>query len=563
MPELRQSDENSERCREGSLSELWQQVSSQLTFFARVATMPERKRILFSWIGHADLRGMAASLSQEQQELLCSEINGLGRSSASAMGPIHTLLDLHTFDEIHLLSNYPAWAVDLYVKWIGHKVQVHTLKVDDPSNYRDVFTATNACIADIYTTILLKDAIEFHFFLSPGTPTMAAVFVLLGKSRFPAKFWQTHQGTAREEDIPFDLSVDFLSEILKDSDLAFHHLASRPPQEIEGFENIKGESVAIRQVVDRARRVALRDVSVLLLGESGTGKELFAQAIHNASRRKDKPFIALNCAAFPESLIESELFGHVKGAFTGAGGNKDGAFKLADGGTLFLDEIGECPLVQQAKLLRVLQPPLGTSPCCREFVPVGGQATVRCDVRIIAATNRNLIQEVAAGRFREDLYYRLAAVNVKLPPLRERKGDVLTLAQSFLDKINEDFERLENGYEYKIFSTSTKKFVKSCDWPGNVRQLSNAVLQAAVLSTGAVIQREEIEAAVAESLVSESFPVITLEDGFSLEEYLNSLQRKYIEKAIEEADSLTEAARLLGYKNYQTLAHQMKKFGMR
>lgn len=363
------------------------------------------------------------------------------------------------------------------------------------------------------------------------------------------------------EDIPFDLSVDFLPEVLKDADSAFHHLASRAPQEIEGFEQIVGDSKAIRYAVGRAQRAALWDVSVLLLGESGTGKELFAWAIHNASRRKGKPFISLNCAAFPESLIESELFGHVKGAFTGAIEEKHGAFRQAHGGTLFLDEIGECPSVQQAKLLRVLQPPPGKSPCCREFTPVGGKKPIQCDVRVIAATNRNLPREISEGRFREDLFYRLATILVKLPPLRERKEDIIPIAESILDRINQDFEDHRQGPEHKNISESTKKFAKSFDWPGNVRQLNNALLQAAVLSAGPTIQKHELEEAITESGRSGAispFPLVSLGEGFSLDAFLTSIQISYLQKAMSEANgTIAQAAKLLGYQNPETLRQQL------
>lgn len=520
-----------------------------------------RKRILFSWIGDTDFRGLAPSLSQKDRDRLGEEIPRLD-DTPNGGGPIRTLLDKENFDEIHLISNRSGKINRLFGNWIGGNVRLHDVEVQDVSEYSEIFKATDSCIKTVYDKLASKETADFHFFLSPGTPTMTAVLVLLGKSRYPATFWQTHRGNARISEIPFDLSVDFLPEILKDADSAFHHLASRSPQEIEGFEQIIGSSAAIRHAVGRAQRTSLRDISVLLLGESGTGKELFAWAIHNASRRKGKPFITLNCAAFPESLIESELFGHDEGAFTGAKGKKDGAFKLADGGTLFLDEIGECPQVQQAKLLRVLQPPPGTSPCCREFTPVGGSKPIRCDVRVVAATNRDLPREITEGRFREDLYYRLAMILVKLPPLRDRREDIISIAESILDRINEDFKKHEKGYEHKKLSKSTKIFVKNFAWPGNVRQLNNALLQAAVLSDGSTIQKHEIEEAVAETGLSSrisDFPSIPLGNGFSLDGLLTDIRIKYLKKAMQEAGgNMSKASQLIGYGNYQTLAHQLK-----
>jgi len=244
---------------------------------------------------------------------------------------------------------------------------------------------------------------------------MAAIWVLLGKSRYPATFYQTYQGKSWQTEVPFDLVVDFVPEVLREPDRHLQHLASLSPQEIEGFEHIVGDSKAIRIVAGRARRAAMRDVPVLILGESGTGKELFARAIHAATHRREKPFIALNCAAIPRELLESELFGHKKGAFTGATADRLGALEAADGGTLFLDEVGECDLAIQAKLLRVLEPPLGQGPCYRVFRRLGENKERYSDVRIIAASNQDLQKAINDQVFREDLYYRLAVIIIKIP----------------------------------------------------------------------------------------------------------------------------------------------------
>ena len=252
--------------------------------------------------------------------------------------------------------------------------------------------------------------------------------------------------------IPFDLVVDYVPQVLRDADARLQLLASQSPQDVEGFEGIVGDSRNLRVAVGLARRAALRDVSVLILGESGTGKEKFARAIHDASPRKDKKFVSINCAAISRELLESELFGHKKGAFTGAVEDRVGAFKEADGGTLFLDEIGECDPAMQAKLLRVLQPP-DNDPCHRVFYRVGESKPMTSDVRIIAATNRDLNAAIAKGDFRDDLYYRVAAITIKLPPLRERREDIPLLVQRLLGQINENFEKKEPGYRHKTFSS--------------------------------------------------------------------------------------------------------------
>ncbi|MGF1659225.1 MAG: nif-specific transcriptional activator NifA [Rubrimonas sp.] len=244
------------------------------------------------------------------------------------------------------------------------------------------------------------------------------------------------------------------------------------------LDGIIGDSPAIAGVIEQVRRVADTRTPVLLRGESGTGKELFARAVHDCSARKKQPFVSVNCAALSETLLESELFGHEKGAFTGAAGLKKGRFELADGGTLFLDEIGEISPTFQTKLLRVLQE--------GEFERVGGARTLKVDVRIVAATNRDLESAVAAGQFRADLYFRICVVPIVLPPLRERKSDIRPLAERFLDKFNR-----ENGTRI-VFAPDAFDTIAKCNFPGNVRELENCVNRAASLSDGKVVLGKEL-----------------------------------------------------------------------
>jgi transcriptional regulator with PAS, ATPase and Fis domain len=296
---------------------------------------------------------------------------------------------------------------------------------------------------------------------------------------------------------------------------------------------------------------------------------MFARAIWAASHRKDGPFEAINCAAIPKDLLESELFGHVKGAFSGAVKDRVGAFERTNRGTLFLDEIGECDPLLQTKLLRVLQPPPGGGPCYREFYAVGATKLTTCDVRIIAATNRDLHKEIKANRFREDLFYRLAVITLGLPPLRERKRDIPLLVADLLKKINQDFSqqqpgttKSEPGYKHKSISDSAMDFVKRHDWPGNVRQLYNALVQAVVMADGDEIQRRDVVASAGAMSSGPSINVLeqTLGDGFNLEEHLKSVQRHYLQRAMEEARGVkVKAARLMGMKNYQTLDAQLDR----
>jgi transcriptional regulator with GAF, ATPase, and Fis domain len=234
-----------------------------------------------------------------------------------------------------------------------------------------------------------------------------------------------------------------------------------------GFEEILGESQALKRVLEDVEQVAVTDTTVLILGETGTGKELFARAIHGASRRREKPLITINCAAIPASLMESEFFGHEKGAFTGATQRRDGRFALSDQGTIFLDEIGELSLDLQAKLLRILQE--------GEFAPVGSSRTRKVDVRVIAATNRDLQQLVREGRFRDDLFYRLNVFPIEVPPLRERDNDIALLASGFANKFA---QRL--GRRIEDLSEGDRQRLKSYNWPGNVRELQNVIERAVI-----------------------------------------------------------------------------------
>jgi DNA-binding NtrC family response regulator len=246
-----------------------------------------------------------------------------------------------------------------------------------------------------------------------------------------------------------------------------------------GFEKLIGTGPAMRRIFETLQKVAETDLTVLVRGESGTGKELVAQALHERSQRGNRPFVAVNCAAISRELVESELFGHEKGAFTGADARRQGRFEAADGGTIFLDEIGDMAAETQAKVLRVLQE--------RRFERVGGNAPLSVDVRVIAATHRNLEEEVKAGRFREDLYYRLNVVEVALPPLRERREDIPALALHFLEEVT---ERL--GRDKKRIAEDAMATLVRHGWPGNVRELQNVIERAAVLAPGADIDTADL-----------------------------------------------------------------------
>ncbi len=317
------------------------------------------------------------------------------------------------------------------------------------------------------------------------------------------------------------------------------------------FVNIIGRSEVMLSVFKMIETVARTNSTILLTGESGTGKGVVAQAIHFHSLRRDKPMVSLNCGAMPETLLESELFGHMRGAFTGADANKKGLLETAEKGTIFLDEIGEMSPVMQVKLLRVLQE--------RRFRRVGGLDELQADIRVIAATNQDLASAVADGRFREDLYYRINVIPIDLPALRERKEDIPLLAEHFLAKYTEQMEKRITG----IASTALDLLVQY-DWPGNIRELENVMERAVALEATPSIQAESLPPtllgvgqrtpAQAEELPSE---------GFSLEAHVKEIERVYIAQALERANGVqVRAAELLGM-SFRSFRYYVKKYNLR
>ncbi len=314
-------------------------------------------------------------------------------------------------------------------------------------------------------------------------------------------------------------------------------------------ENLIGDSEAIKDVRNTINRVAPTNVTVLITGESGTGKELVARTIHMLSPRRDCPFMTVNCGAFPENLLESELFGHKKGAFTGAQEDKRGILEGADGGTLFLDEIAEMPEEMQVKLLRVLEE--------QEFKPVGGVENKTVDLRFIAATNKDIEERVVGGQFREDLYYRLNVVNINVPPLRERGDDIFLLAGHFL---NESAD--EAGKEIREFSEDARDRLKKYSWPGNVRELENAVQRAVALAEEKVIDADLLFENTG-NIPSTSSPSSSLElpdGGLDIEKRLKEIEKDYIQQALDRTEgNIKKASSLLGL-SYRSLRYKIDKY---
>lgn len=311
------------------------------------------------------------------------------------------------------------------------------------------------------------------------------------------------------------------------------------------FEEIIGRSMRMAEVFDAAEKVAPTRSTVLLGGESGTGKGLLARAIHHHSPRSDGPFVKINCSALPENLMESELFGYEKGAFTGASQSHAGKFEQADKGTVFLDEIGDVPLPIQVKLLRVLQE--------REFERLGGKKTIHVDVRIIAATNQDLRAALEQGTFREDLYYRLNVVPVNLPPLRERKEDIPQLVDHFLKKFAAD-----TGGSARSISPKALEKITAYHWPGNVRELENIIERSMVLSRNDVIQGEDIQLDACSVSTSAVDGVPFLPDGMTMEQYEQELIREALRRT---DDNKSQAARLLGLTR-NALRYRLSQMGV-
>ena len=353
-------------------------------------------------------------------------------------------------------------------------------------------------------------------------------------------------------------AFDFITKPFKNDELLLavknalehHHLVEENRRlkyslrERYSFQNIIGKSAGMQQVFDLILQVAPRRSTVLVQGESGTGKELVAKAIHAASGRADGPFIAINCGNIPSDLLESELFGHVRGAYTGATNAKKGLFEAADGGTLFLDEVATISMEIQAKLLRVIQE--------REFRRLGGLENVKVDVRIIAATNVDLQTAVRQGTFRDDLYYRLNVIVVKIPPLRERTEDIPLLSEHFIKKYSD-----ENQRDYLVLEPSAMKILMDHEWPGNVRELENVIERAVVLSPGKTIVADLFPKSL-------TMPSAELQEGSipgqqSLKERVGNFEKSLIIAALEKTDWNQKKAAQLLFVNATTLSEKLKR----
>ena len=460
-----------------------------------------------------------------------------------------------------LLSNYAPDRSRAYAAWLGSLVRatVHLRreKLEDPTDYRTVHDAAARAL-DFSRDKFGPDA-RLTIHISPGTPAMQAIWVLLAKTHYPAELVQSHQQTGiRNVDVPFDIAAEYVPAMLSGSDRKLETLttADLPPAAPE-FERIIGRSPALEAARARGRRVAPHDVTVLIEGESGTGKELFARAIHAQSRRKRGPFEEVNCGALPDGLVESLLFGHERGAFSGADRARAGHFESANSGTLFLDEIGELPLSAQVKILRALQE--------RRVRRLGSDRSIDLDVRIVAATNRDLRADVRAGRFREDLYYRLATGVIHLPPLRDRQGDLTPLIEHFLAAANRKFADLPAAAGHKTLSAKARNLLVQYPWPGNVRELQATIDRLVLWSADPAISDGDVRHELLNAASPEADQLLNrpLGHGLNLPGLQAELARHYLRRALAEArGNKTQAADLVGLPSYQTLTNWLRRYNV-
>jgi transcriptional regulator with PAS, ATPase and Fis domain len=491
------------------------------------------KKVLVTWVGITDINMIA---------------------SPGAFGPLESVMNVGLFDVVYALTDKPDSEMKAYFTALSEKhkstVEPVFVKLRDPTHYGDISEAMSTLISKITKIHANKD---ITMQVSSGTPSMTAVSILVGK-KFGFKFLQsTREQGVIEPDLPFDIAADFHSS--KDDTTKLSSLFIGEAPDTAAFSDIITQSPEVETLKQKAAIIAKRDVPVLITGETGTGKELFAKAIHNSSRRAHKPLLILNCGAIPKDLIDTTLFGHVKGAFTGASAAKEGYFSQADGGTLFLDEFGELPLDSQVRLLRVIQQ--GT------LTPVGSTNEQKVDVRIITATNKDLAHEVIEGRFREDLFYRIAIGVLHLPALRHRSGDITHLAKALLEQINQEAKH-EQEYVHKKFSANAINFISQQPWAGNVRELQATILRATLWQAGNVLNEDDIaQSLISSTRKSESIMDRDLSQGFDINEIIGELTKLYVVKAMEHCHgNKSKAASLLGLKNYQTLNNWIEKYNI-
>jgi len=457
-------------------------------------------------------------------------------------GPILSLLSLRKFEGIELFYTTDkalyaeraeeAWKA-IIKKHPSMKVQLWKSNISDPISHREIMSELRRCIAAIQRQF---EGADYFIYVSPGTPQMHSAWLLLaGSDEIPAKLLQTRDPRQQKEGQKpieeIDPKANWFPHIaVLKHDLKFDLAIDRADvQKAIAEASLIGSTETIKYITDNVAKAARSDACFLISGESGTGKEVLAQFIHQISLRRDKNFIAVNCSALPDNLIESELFGYEKGAYTGATKAKPGKFKIADKGTLFLDEIGDMSLSAQVKILRAIQE--------KTIEPLGSIKSEKVDVRIIAATNKDLKESIQKGLFREDLYYRINVIPIKLKPLRERRQDIGILANYFVQKLSE-----KKGVQ-KILTSEALQMLCKYSWPGNIRELRNAMERAYISADKETITPDHC---ILGHHADNAFSLPEFVDEFKLEDHIEKYRTALIDKALKQTKNQREAARLLG-----------------
>lgn len=493
---------------------------------------------LLTWLGNRDLENM-------QQDKI------------AAITAIALKAQPH-FDKIVILSNDKEETWSRFEAFLKKRMAVNgrpyndikivKAHIESPIDYHTIAKETEKWI-----TKLSEEADTLSINLTSGTPAMTTLSVLIGKGKANTKFLQA---TPTNELLHVEIPIDFGSEYLRSASKNIAYLAASQPKLESAFSVITAKSLVMQDTVSKAKRVAASEVPVLILGETGTGKEVMAQAIHSASLRTGQPLKIVNCGALAPNLVDSTLFGHKKGAFTGADKDYPGLFEQANNGTLFLDEVGELPLDVQVKLLRALQQ--------GEVTRLGDTKTTNVDVRVIAATHQDLSKLVANGKFREDLFYRLAVGVIRIPSLRERQEDIPLIVGQLVDQINRSASK-HPQYISKKISEKGIKFLSSQYWPGNIRELWSTLNRAFLWSDTSIMDEYELsQAMLTRSQVVEDVPIsLTFNDKVDIVQLTDNFQKKYVEAALKASGNVKKhATQMLGLKDHQTLTNWMKRLGI-
>lgn len=483
-------------------------------------------KILFSWIGRQDI----VSASRDEDAAIAVAVRKINP------------------DRIVLLNNFGDEEVNNFIARLKRltlsEVKVVPVRLTSPTFHEEIYSGVLETV-EREKSKFPEEELIFH--LSPGTPAMHAVWILISKTKVNAQLIETTQERGlRFVNLPFDLSLEFYKELNLVEGSRRKFLTAEEISRDPDFSEVIFRSDSMTNIFNKALIVSEFDVPVLIEGETGTGKEVLAGIIHKKSQRSAKPFVTINCGAIAKDLVESELFGYVKGAFTGANTDKKGFFEVADGGTVFLDEIGDLPAEVQVKILRILND--------GSFSKVGSPALHKTDVRVIAATHKTLMNQVTSGNFREDLFYRLAVVRLEIPPLRNRKDDLQLL-------IKELFARLAPalGATGLNLSHGAMTVLQTHTWQGNTRELINTLQRLIIFASSDVISEEEASNSIMKMGLHEGVTAPT-PDSLDVNENISVLFTKLYEAALQTAKSKKEIAKILGFENHQTLDNWVKRY---